>query len=900
MATERVALSAFNRGIVSKLALARTDLKRTALSAEISTNWIPRLLGSQMVRPGLGYLGDTYTDAQAYYIPFVFSLTDKALIELTNLVMRVWVNDVPVTRVSVATAITNGTFDTNITGWTDNSEAGGSIAWNAGTYLAITGTGTNAGIADQQVTVALADQAKEHALRIVIPRGPVTLKIGTAVGLDDIRAETSLDTGTHSIAFTPNAASFWVRLMSRNAYVVYVDQCTIEAAGVLTLPTPWILADIPLARYDTSGDITFVACKGYQQRSIERRSTTSWSVVTYSPNDGPFLTQNLTKTTLAPSALTGDVTLTASTPIFRSTHVGALFSITSVGQDVSFAATALNDVTPSIKVTGVTTSRAFTIILSGFFDGVRTMIVERSYDNLTGWTAVPTLSWTAAVTTSYTDGLDNQIVYYRLRVSVVGGAGTTNMELKIGTGSITGIGRVTAFTNTTTVSAQVLSAFGGTTASVIWAEGSWSTFRGFPSAVSLHQGRLWWAGKSFEWGSVSDGYYSFDATVLGDSGTIARSIGFGPVDSIAWLLSTQRLLMGGEMAEFETVTSSLDEPVTPTNFGIRAPSTQGSADVQAIKLDANAIFVRRGGLRVFQFGIDPIQGDFSSTDLTAIVPDFFENPNDSTVDKSVKRIAIQRLPDTRLHCVRADGTVGILVWDRVEQVTCWVNLTTDGVIEDVAVLPGTPEDQVYYSIKRTINGVTKRYLERWALEAEARGGTVNKIADSFIVYSGGLTTVITGLSTLEAKTVCVWGNSKDLGTYTVTGGQITVSEAVSYAVVGLVYTAQWQSAKLAYAAQLGTSLNQKKIVNGLGVVLADTHAQGITYGPTFSTLDPLPQMEDGVQVDQNSVWSEYDKPSFDFAGQWDTDSRVCLQGTSPRPCTLLALTMLVHTAEKMG
>jgi hypothetical protein len=369
----------------------------------------------------------------------------------------------------------------------------------------------------------------------------------------------------------------------------------------------------------------------------------------------------------------------------------------------------------------------------------------------------------------------------------------------------------------------------------------------------------------------------------------------------------QRLLMGGDMAEFQVVTSSLDEPLTPTNFQIRPPSTQGSAAVQAIKLDAKAIFVRRAGTRVFELGIDPYIGDYVPTDLTAVVPDLFENPEDATVDRSIIDIAIQRLPDTRLHCVRADGSVAIMIFDRVEQVTCWVLLTTDGTIEDVSVLPGTVEDQVYYTVKRTINGVTKRYLERWALEAEGRGGTITKLADSFIVYSGVPATVITGLGNLEAKTVAVWADGKDIGhtisagvhTYTnvVAGGQITLAVAASVVIVGIPYKGQWQSAKLAYAAQLGTALNQKKAVPQIGVVLVDTHAQGLQYGPSFTTLDPLPVIEDGTSVSATKIWDEYDKPAFEFAGQWDTDSRVCLQAASPRCCTVSALVVTVDMNE---
>src|ERR1019366_3931388 len=52
------------------------------------------------------------------------------------------------------------------------------------------------------VRVAAQDQYTEHAARIVVNNGPVTFRIGSAVGGDDIFGLETLDTGTYSMAFT--------------------------------------------------------------------------------------------------------------------------------------------------------------------------------------------------------------------------------------------------------------------------------------------------------------------------------------------------------------------------------------------------------------------------------------------------------------------------------------------------------------------------------------------------------------------------------------------------------------------------------------------------------------------------------------------------------------------------
>lgn len=880
----------FNRGLASRLALARVDLKRLALSAETMDNWMPRVLGSMMLRPGMKYLGNSKANLQARHLPFIFSTDDTALVELTNTIMRVWVNDALITRVAVTTTITNGTFDTDLTGWTDSDEAGGTSAWQTGGYMGLTGDGTNAAIRDQTVTVAAGDQNKEHALRIIIQRGPVVLRVGSTVGGDEYIAETTLDTGYHSLAFTPTG-NFTIRFQSILKRIVLVDSVAIEAAGVMEITAPWLTADLRMIRSDQSGDILFVAAKGYLQRKIERRAVRSWSLVWYLSDNGPYLLENKTETTIAASATSGNVTLTASRGIFVSGHIGALFKVKSVGQRVSAAIAAQNTFTSTIQVTGVGENRRFAITITGTW--VATVTVQRSIGDALNF--VDVVNYTTNQATTLADGLDNQTVFYRIGIKTGNyTSGTATCTLDYPLGSITGVARITGFTSSTSVAAEVLTEFGSTTGSKYWSEGSWSTINGFPTAVAFYEGRLWWAGKNGIFGSVSDDFYNFNPDTVGDSGPINRTVGSGPVDDINWILPLQRLIVGAEGAEHSVRATSFDEVLTPSNFNIKEASTQGSNSTIAAKIDSRGVYVQRGGTRLFELAFDGEVGDYRSTEATIIVPEVGE--------PSIVHVAIQRLPDTRIHCVRSDGVVAVMIYNHVENVNCWVTVTSggSGVVEDVVVLPGTTEDAVYYSVKRTINGSTVRFLERWALESEARGGTTNKVADAYITYSGAAVTTISGLDHLEGKQVTVWGNGKDLGTKGVVGGAIdTISEAVTTATIGLSYTAQWKSTKLAYA-QPGESLSlthPKRVVQ-VGFVLADAYAQSLKFGPDFTTLDDLPLYEQDLAIVVSTVDTAYDEKLIEFPGEWSSDSRVCLQAASPRPVTVLAAVLSYDTNEK--
>jgi len=877
---------AFNRGLLSPLGFGRLDLKRTAISAETQTNWIPRVLGSMMIRPGLEYIGATLTNLPAVHVPFVFAANDTAVLEFTDEILRVRIDDVLLTRPSVSSAVTNGNFTTDITtGWTDSDEAGATSSYLAGGYLAMLGNSTSTVYCrqDQEVTVAAGDQGVEHALRITVTRGPVEIKVGSTQGTDSYFGY-SLDQGIHSLSFTPTG-NFWIRLQSRESYTTLISDINVEAAGVVELGTNRDDDALATLRYDQSGDIIFLAFEDYQQNKVERRSTRSWSFVHYHPINGPFLTQNLGTTTLLPSALNGDITLTASNPLFETGHVGALFRVTSTVQQVeALDVEAENTFTDPIKVIAVGNSRIFTVTVANRADS--TITLQMSILEPGAWVDVDT--YVADTVEVYDDGLDNQTVYYRLGIKTGDyGTDTVDMTLTIESGSITGICKVTGFISTTVVSAVVLQNFGTySIASSDWSEGVWSTKRGYPSAVAFHEGRLFWAGKDKVWGSVSDSFYNFDPDYEGDAGPINRSIGQGPIDVINWLMSGKTLLMGGDTSIKSVRSSNLDEPITVTNLSIKDVVTQGTAKVPAVKIDKQAIFVQASGIRVYELSYDALSYEYNSIDLTSIVPEVGE--------PSVVKIVVQRQPDTRVHCVRSDGTVALLVYDQIEEVKCWVLVETDGLIEDALVLPGTGEDNVYYLVNRTLG----RYWEKWSLESENKGGAINKLADSHVVYSGVATTTIDGLDHLEGETVVAWGNTKDLGTYTVSGGEIELSESVTWACVGLAYDADFKSAKPALATAYGNSLLQKKIIHQIGVLMANTHAQGLTYGPDFDHLDNLPVMESGVAIDGDDVWTAYDKEPFTFSGTWDTDSRVCLRASAPRPCTLLAIVIGWNVHEK--
>src|SRR5262249_6037947 len=161
--------------------------------------------------------------------------------------------------------------------------------------------------------------------------------------------------------------------------------------------------------------------------------------------------------------------------------------------------------------------------------------------------------------------------------------------------------------------------------------------------------------------------------------------------------------------------------------------------------------------------------------------------------------------------------------------------------------------------------------------------------DSFIVDKNSNRT-IGGLSHLEGEFVVAWGWNEDARAgveivntmrsseiLRVRGGQITVPTAYDNICVGLPYKATFRSAKLAYAATQGSAVNQKKRVDHLGLILYDTHNQGLQYGQRADALDDLPQVSEGVTVPANTVHAEFDEPMIEVPGEWNTDARLHLK-----------------------
>lgn len=889
------ALYSLNGGEVGDEALARLDLERLQFAGSLYSNILPRVIGSMTLRPGLEYITDIDFGDVAL-MEFANSDSSRLLPIFSDEEMRVIKDEAFVTRASVSTAITNGDFS-SFTGWTDSS-AGNATAAASGSQLILIATTQDRSSATQTVSVAGGDQGVEHGLRIDVANGPVSVSLGSTVGGSDLISAIDLDDGVHSIAFTPTGSSIYLDLWSNRNRSILVNSCQIDAGGTLVIPTPWTDTDLAdnILRYKQNRDVVYVASNVYQQREVQRRSDTSWGIQRYKVDDGPFTVSDGT-ISIAPDGFTGNITLTTNKSHFNANMIGRLYRLAQGGQAVVEAFSTDPVEGDYIRVSGVgESSRSFAYSIIGTWTGtIRLQVaVDDGAGNPSSWSDYATAPGGGAFTTNATGSLidddENVIKYFRFAILTSElTSGSATVTLTYTGGSRTGVVRITGTNTDTEATAEVLSRLYSLNATFEWDYSTWSDYDGWPAAVEIFGGRLFWDKLGTAYGSVPDAYKSYDDTIDGDAAPIVRSINSSAQRGALWLLSLQRLMAGTDISEISIKASGFDEPLTATAWSPVDASTRGSANLRAVKGDKDGIFVQASGTALFRLALDSAGYDYNATDLTAVHEEICDG-------SQIVDFAVQRRPDTIIWLALANGEARALTYEPAENVVAWSRAVTDGEFKRVAVSRGAGEDRVYFAIDR--DGT--QTLERMAKLSECRGGAMNCLADSFKRFELGAPQTTFSVPHLDGKDVVVWADGVAVhdqdNLYTVTSNQVVLTEAAAESVViGLPYTGKWQSTKLAYGAAGGTALFQYKRVAQLGLYLVRTVLDGLRVGYSFDVLRRLTTTKNGTAIAAGTLHSTFDVDMMSVSSDWSPDSRVCLEAKAPYPFTAAAMVLGLDT-----
>jgi hypothetical protein len=247
------------------------------------------------------------------------------------------------------------------------------------------------------------------------------------------------------------------------------------------------------------------------------------------------------------------------------------------------------------------------------------------------------------------------------------------------------------------------------TASTTWAEGAWSGKRGYPARITFHERRLMVARTDTEpqkvWGSKSYRYDDFATGAVADD-ALNLQLASNESNEIQWLVSGKVLIAGSYGGEF-IIAATDNGPLTPTTVNVGRASSWGSEAIVPKRIGNFSYFVQRFGKKIREMSYAWEEDIHKSVDRTILNPDILGD--------GVKDMAYQSNPDTVLWCVRTDGTIATMTREVDQEVQGWSKQTTDGFYEAVATIPHRTEsfDEVWVIVRRTIDGVTKRYVEQF-------------------------------------------------------------------------------------------------------------------------------------------------------------------------------------------
>lgn len=631
--------------------------------------------------------------------------------------------------------------------------------------------------------------------------------------------------------------------------------------NIYEIPSPYTAADLTNAnntfrlRYVQSGDVVYFVHPDYPPQKLSRFAPTTWTMTDVQFFGGPFedLDPDSVITVYA-SAQTGSVTITSSAAIFAASDVGSLFLLEQkaiddiqqweVGKSISAGNLRRSDGKTYAALTGGTTgsirpTHSFGAVFDG---GVQWEFRDPGY----GWV------------------------------------------------------RITGFTSSTQVSALVESrlpagAVGSGSATNRWAFSRWSVRRGWPNQIAFFRERLVFATDQIIDMSVAADFENFsDRNTSGEvtaEQAIAIQISSDQVNTIEWLAPSDGLVIGTTGGEFVAQEVTLDEPLGPGNVKITQQSLFGSKSVVPALVGDVILFVQRAGKKVRELQYEFSSNGYKSSDLTVLA--------DHITNTGVVDMAYQQEPHNILWCVRDDGELLGFTYNREQDVLGWHrHVIGNGVVESIQHIPnpdGT-QDDLWMIVRRTIDGVTKRYIE--FLEKDFAIGdetTEAFFVDSGLSYEGTATTTLSGLDHLEGETVQVLVNGAAHPDRVVDNGSITLQEAATTASVGIGFESRLRTMRIEAGAADGTAQGKTKRITKVVFRLLNT--LGAKAGPALDNVDTITFRRPSDPMNQAPALFTGDK-LIEWPNGYDFDGYIVIKQDQPLPMTVIAIMPQVVTQDR--
>lgn len=635
--------------------------------------------------------------------------------------------------------------------------------------------------------------------------------------------------------------------------------------GAYQVVTPYTLAPNSTAQVE---DIMYMADGKNPIQVLTRFGAANWTIVPLATVAGPFNTVNQN----AGSVMTvSGTTVSNAAQIFHSTDVGRSIMVFASSQSSGGSAGAWVWAT----ITAFTSTTQVTV------DQWKMTTATRSTNvNFDSGVSITGASWADDAIT-FVLGVNNIQPAMKIVVSGVTPSaynGTYTVSTRSG-------GKITVPKGSSPGSYSS----GGTitsTTTADWALGSWSTTTGYPTCLTFHQNRLVAGGATSDsllqatvfTGSIIGLYNTFapfdpDGTVNPDN-SYSFQIASGRADGIKWLQTAPRFLACGTGAA-EYVVNSVGPAITPTDFNVQQQTVLGSSGIQPVCLSYRLLVPQRGNYYLYDWMYNWQVGSFRS-ELLNKQADHIMQPGITDLDYQLNPIATAWMARSDGQVVTATETSSD--WAFARQILGGVFGSGNAVVESVAIIPTATYDQVWFSVKRTVNGQTVRFVEYLSVPFDGVMADAFQV-DAGLTYSGVATTSVSGLAYLQGQTVAVICNGVPQANMVVpSNGILTGLPSSTKISVGLPYTGTLETLQISNQEIQGRLQNASRVF----IRLYQTYGGTLLTGANYNQAQAIPESTGTLYT--GSSRTLLSRPS-------DSEQHVMVTQTSPNPMTVLNMSI---------
>jgi hypothetical protein len=670
----------------------------------------------------------------------------------------------------------------------------------------------------------------------------------------------------------------------------------------LEVVTPYGVDDLRKLRFVQSADKVFIACEGYKPRVLSRDTATTWSINVFSMTVEPFLTQNLDdEVKITPSAVSGTITLTANSDIFKEGHVGSMWRLDQnmSGGSVNLTVTppGEGEDEPAYTSDSITcgADTEWHLVTHGA-DWVGRVAVERSYDNGTTWLQVRSYEHRSSESNYSVYITEPEQCLVRIHVQELT-SGTIEADLTVEPYVNVGYVTITAYTDAKHVTASVdtKKPIGNTNATEMWWESAWNDENGYPAAVAFYEDRLVFAGTKHSprgvWMSKAGDYHNFGTSSpkSEDDDSIQIVLTSRKMSIIHTLVPMRQALMAFSEDGVNTISYS-DSALTPSSVTQRAESYFGAKEIEPLIVGSQCVYVQEVGGAVRDIGYDYVQDAYSG-DEVSLFSSFLVN------ESTPAEMAYQSEPDSIIWFVREDGQLLSCTYMREQKMVAWAHHTTQGEFESVCAIPYNNNSRVWAAVKRTVNGQTVRYIECMTNRLPTENPADQIYMDAAKVVEANPAESTLTVPHLAGCTVRVLLDGNLLPDYKVgADGTLTLERAGNKIVVGLGYTSKLQTVNIESQGFVRQGVMQGHKLQIAEIILRLLNTRG---GKVGSDEEHLDEWQRRTRLDFLGNAMELYTGDVHLVGNFTKEEggNVMLVQDVPMPFTLLAIMMGVKVSD---